>query len=84
MDGTPRNHHTAPAWKLLWDNTTGPKPDATLPDAVHYSFTDVQAILPQVPADPRTRWLRIGTIDPRTSIAVQRRALASFLRTAIG
>ncbi|MEU4666902.1 hypothetical protein AB0F91_02775 [Amycolatopsis sp. NPDC023774] len=40
----------------------------TLLEDMHYSFTDVQAILPQVPADPRTRRLRIGTIDPRISV----------------
>ncbi|ATY14722.1 lipase [Amycolatopsis sp. AA4] len=81
-DGQARSHRTAPAWKSLWERTSAPKQDIALATAMHYSYTDVQWFLPKlaqrVPVDPKVRQTRIGTIDPRTSINVQRSAIAGF------
>ncbi|WP_275292732.1 dienelactone hydrolase family protein [Amycolatopsis sp. La24] len=81
-DGQARSHRTSPAWKSLWEHTSAPKQDITLATAMHYSYTDVQWFLPklaqQVPVDPKVQETRIGTIDPRVSITVQRSAIAEF------
>ena len=52
-------------------------------DAMHYSYTDVQAFLPQLDGDPAVRALRIGTVDPVRSIASQRAYLAAFFDQAL-
>ncbi|WP_116202135.1 alpha/beta hydrolase family protein [Amycolatopsis circi] len=81
-DGQARSHRTSPAWKSLWERTSAPKQDITLASAMHYSYTDVQWFLPKlaqrVPVDPKVQQTRIGTIDPRVSIGVQRGAIAGF------
>ncbi|MBB4688436.1 alpha/beta hydrolase family protein [Amycolatopsis jiangsuensis] len=81
-NGEVRSHRTSPAWKSLWEHTTAPKYDVPLPTGMHYSFTDLQWLLPQLarklPVDPAVRQTRIGTIDPAVSGAVQRGMLTTF------
>jgi dienelactone hydrolase len=63
----------------------GPRFAFELGDALHFSFSDFQALAPELAAaDPA--WVYaglyqavVGTIDPRRSIAAQRRTLARFL-----
>ena len=77
-DGQARSHLTSASWKSLWEHTSSDKHDVTLPDAGHYSYTDLQSILPQLDARPDVRTLRIGTIDPARSTAIQRAVIAGF------
>ncbi|GAA3571456.1 lipase [Amycolatopsis ultiminotia] len=80
--GEVRSHLTSPSWNSLWQHTTAPKYDVPLPDAMHYSFTDVQWFLPELarklPVDPAVRQQRIGSIDPAISLATQRTLLTTF------
>ncbi|WP_017540134.1 alpha/beta hydrolase family protein [Nocardiopsis halophila] len=45
---TPNTHRTFDDWGRMWDNSTGWKRDVNFPEARHFSFTDFQAVLPQV------------------------------------
>ncbi|MET1071172.1 MAG: lipase, partial [Umezawaea sp.] len=82
-DGRPRTHRTAPAWGAFWEHSTGFRRDLVMPEAMHYSYTDVQAFLPRLDADPAVRALRIGTVDPVRSTAAQRAYLAAFFDQAL-
>ncbi|WP_431894111.1 alpha/beta hydrolase family protein [Nonomuraea sp. bgisy101] len=81
-DGRIRNHLTAPAWKSFWERSSGWKRDLSMPEAMHYSYTDLQTFLPQL--DERldvvqeVRAKRIGTVDPDRSVAAQRAYLSAF------
>ncbi len=81
-DGTPRTHLTSPSWGRFWDNGRGFKRDLLMAGAMHYSYTDVQAFLPELDerldVDPAVRALRIGTVDPVRSVAAQRAYLGAF------
>ncbi|WP_328604240.1 dienelactone hydrolase family protein [Amycolatopsis sp. NBC_00345] len=77
-DGQARSHLTSASWESLWEHTSGYKRDVTLPGAMHYSYTDLQSIVPQLDALPDVRKLRIGTIDPARSTAIQRVVIAGF------
>ncbi|GAA2386507.1 alpha/beta hydrolase [Nonomuraea africana] len=77
-DGRPRAHLSSPAWKSFWEHSPGFKRDLLMPEAMHYSFTDVQAFLPQLDerleVSPEIRTRRIGTV----SVASQRAYLSAF------
>ncbi|MEU4323567.1 alpha/beta hydrolase family protein [Nonomuraea dietziae] len=81
-DGRPRSHLTSPAWKSFWEHSSGFKRDLLMPEAMHYSFTDLQAFLPQLDeqleVEPEVRAKRIGTVDPGRSVASQRAYLSAF------
>ncbi|MGV9776263.1 alpha/beta hydrolase family protein [Streptosporangium sp. NPDC003464] len=81
-DGRIRDHLTAPAWTSFWERSTGWKLDLSMPGAMHYSFTDVQAFLPELDEElevvPEVRAQRIGTVDPGRSVAAQRAYLTAF------
>jgi hypothetical protein len=74
--GLPHNHAHNDDWSSFWSASTGWKRDVYLWGVpVHASFTDAQMMLPQLDGDFTAL---IGTIDPRRSLAVQRRYLAAF------
>jgi len=73
--GAPHNHAHSDDWASFWSASTGWKRDLYLPAAEHSSFTDAQVLLPQLDGDFAGV---IGTIDPRRSLAAQRRYLAAF------
>ncbi|SEN04367.1 alpha/beta hydrolase family protein [Nonomuraea pusilla] len=69
-----------PSWKSFWEASTGWKREARFTGTQHFSFFDLQAMLPQISAElghPATAET-IGTIDPRRSVAAQRAYLAAF------
>lgn len=43
-----RTHRSAPAWKSLWQHSTGWKLDLGIPRGKHHVFTDHLAVLPQL------------------------------------
>ncbi|MFV2212713.1 alpha/beta hydrolase family protein [Actinomadura sp. LOL_016] len=81
-DGEPQTHLTNPSWGAFWRNSTGWKRDLNVPTARHYSYTDVQAFLPEVdtqieiPDEGRTGL--IGTVDPERMTASVRAYVSAF------
>jgi predicted dienelactone hydrolase len=72
--------HREPSWAAFWRHQRGWKADVTLDDSEHASFTDAEALLPQlagrVPA--ATLAAAIGTVDPHRAVAADRALVASF------
>jgi dienelactone hydrolase len=72
-----------PSWGDFWDNQRAWKRDILLRDAAHYSYTDLQVILPQLEGPlniPAARFEPvIGRIDPARSIDVQNTTIRGFL-----
>ncbi|QFG20522.1 lipase [Actinomadura sp. WMMB 499] len=81
-DGEPQTHLTNPSWGAFWRNSTGWKRDLNVPTARHYSYTDVQAFLPElderidIPDEGRTGL--IGTVDPERMTASVRAYVTAF------
>ncbi len=76
-DGTPQDHThaTDPSWADFWAHQQRWKRDILVKGAGHYSFTDLQAILPQL----QGTWTPlIGTIDPNRSLATQKAILRHY------
>lgn len=69
-----------PSWASFWRHQRGWKADVTLDDSVHASFTDAEALLPQlagrVPA--ATLAAAVGTVDSHRAVAANRALVASF------
>ncbi|GAA4086215.1 alpha/beta hydrolase family protein [Nonomuraea soli] len=69
-----------PSWKSFWRASTGWKRELRFKGAAHGSFTDLQALLPQVaarvPGVPLADF--VGTVDPGRSVAAQRAYVAAF------
>src|SRR5262249_47439700 len=72
--------HREPSWASFWQHQHGWKADVTLNDSVHASFTDAEALLPQlagrVPA--ATLDAAVGTVDPHRAVAANRALVDSF------
>jgi dienelactone hydrolase len=72
--------HREPSWTAFWQHQRGWKADITLNDSVHASFTDAEALLPQlagrVPA--ATLAAAVGTVDPHRAVAADRALVTSF------
>ncbi|MFG2957331.1 alpha/beta hydrolase family protein [Streptomyces sp. NPDC048291] len=73
---------TVPSWNALWRHSRGPREGLTLCGAEHATFTDEEAMIPQLARRlglPReTVELNIGTIAPARAIPAERLCLASF------
>ncbi|WP_067821641.1 alpha/beta hydrolase family protein [Actinomadura kijaniata] len=80
--GTPQTHLTSPSWGSFWKRSTGWKRDLNAPAASHYSYTDVQAVLPaldeRLDIPERDRAALIGTVDPRRMTASTRAYVTAF------
>ena len=72
--------HREPSWATFWQHQRGWKADITLNDSAHASFTDAEALLPQlagrVPA--ATLAATVGTVDPHRAVTANRALVASF------
>lgn len=71
-------HRARPSWTSLWQHSTGWHGDLLLRDAKHASFTDAEAIVPQVHGLPEPASQRIGTVDPAAALAANHAYVASF------
>ncbi|MEU8304621.1 lipase [Actinomadura sp. NPDC048955] len=87
--GSPQTHLTTPSWGSFWNHSTGWKRDLNVPTASHYSYTDVQSVLPaldaelDIPAEDRAAL--IGTVDPgRMTASVRAYVTAFFDRALLG
>ncbi len=69
-----------PTWKSFWEKSTGWKRELRFTGAEHYSFSDFQAMFPQLAGKlenlPVAQF--IGTIDPRRSLSAQRAYITAF------
>jgi dienelactone hydrolase len=72
--------HGEPSWAAFWRHQSGWKTDVTLNDSQHQSFTDAEALLPQLAGRVSTGTLtyQIGTGDPRRAVAADRALVDSF------
>jgi platelet-activating factor acetylhydrolase isoform II len=85
-NGKPFDHtHTDPfdpSWGDFWANQRGWKRDILLHGSGHYSYTDLQMILPQLAGPlniPPTQWAPlIGTTDPAGSLQTQNTEIRCF------
>ncbi|MFD8811723.1 alpha/beta hydrolase family protein [Streptomyces sp. NPDC059627] len=73
---------TVPSWNALWRHSRGPREGLTLRGAEHATFTDEEAMVPQLARRlglPRKTVVNlIGTIAPARAISAERACLASF------
>ncbi|MEU7893818.1 lipase [Nonomuraea sp. NPDC049152] len=75
-----KTRQSEPTWKSFWSRSTGWKRELRFTGSQHGSFTDLQAVLPQLAGKLKDLPITelIGTIDPRRSIAAQRAYVTAF------
>ncbi|WP_305532195.1 MULTISPECIES: hydrolase [unclassified Streptomyces] len=76
-------HHTVASWGAVWRHSTGTwLRDLTLRGSRHASYTDAEALVPQIARRvglPRTAVTAlIGTVDPARAVAAQRAYVSAF------
>ncbi|WBP85434.1 hypothetical protein [Kitasatospora cathayae] len=75
-------NHTSPALTDMWQHLRGWHRNFQLATAGHYSYTDVQALLPTLAAAGRLPASaladNVGTVDPCRSLRAQSAYLAAF------
>ncbi|MEU3459286.1 Tat pathway signal protein [Streptomyces sp. NPDC006733] len=69
---------TGPGWQAFSARTPGWTRRLTLRGAEHASFTDAEALLPQLGLPPATLAQDIGTIDPATAIRTNEAYVAAY------
>jgi dienelactone hydrolase len=69
---------TGPGWHAFRTNTPGWTRQLTLRGSQHASFTDAEALLPQMNLPSTVRTKAIGTIDPAVAIRTQQAYTAAF------
>jgi hypothetical protein len=75
--------HREPSWAAFWQHQRGWRADVTLLNSEHGSFTDAEALLPQLAGrvPDATLVKAIGTADPqraRAGVCADRAVVASF------
>ncbi len=65
-------------WTGVWDRLRGPRYWIEIEGSAHLSFTDYQALFPQLGLPPEQVEPVVGTIDAQRSIAVQRAYVRAF------
>ncbi|RAG87570.1 hypothetical protein DN069_00840 [Streptacidiphilus pinicola] len=74
------NVHGEPSWASFWRHQRGWKADVTLDHSEHVSFTDGEALIPQlagrVPA--ATLVAAVGKVDPHRAVTADRALVTSF------
>lgn len=81
-DGAVDSHLTAEDRNAFWRNSRGWKIDLSVPEGMHYTFTDYQVLLPalagRLSLAPQVVQNTIGTVDPARILAAQRAYIAAF------
>lgn len=80
------DHRTESSWRAFWAHTRGWRADLTLTGSRHGSYTDAEAILPQLRGrvPDETIGEDIGTVDPARAIAAERAYVSSFFDRWLG
>jgi hypothetical protein len=80
--GAPHTHLDAVDWRQFWERSTGWKRDLYVADGEHFTFTDVQVLLPQIArafAVPDAAVAgAIGTVDPGRIVTALRAYVTAF------
>ena len=78
----PHDHRTDPSWGLFWDRSSGWKRDLNLPNGLHYSFVDYQALIPWFqrffPVPPELIANTVGTADAGNVLRALRTYVPAF------
>ena len=78
----PHTHLEAPDWKAFWEASTGWKRDLYIPEGEHFTFTDYQAVAPQLSEKiflPRFLLAKVlGTVESAQAVAAQRAYIRAF------
>jgi hypothetical protein len=69
---------TGPGWQAFRANTPGWTRQLTLCGSQHASFTDAEALLPQMNLPSAVRTKVIGTLDPAVAIRTQQAYVSAF------
>ena len=69
---------TGPGWQAFRAHTPGWTRQLTLRGSAHASFTDAEALLPQLGLPPATQTQDIGTIDPATAIGTNEAYVSAY------
>jgi dienelactone hydrolase len=69
---------TGPGWQAFLASTPGWARELTLRGSQHASFTDAEALLPQMGLTPAVRTQDIGTIDPAVAIRTEKAYVSAF------
>lgn len=77
------NHHTVASWGAVWRHSTGAwLRDLTLSGSRHASYTDAEALIPQIARQldlPRETVTKvIGTVAPERAAEAQRAYVSAF------
>ncbi|WP_326568867.1 hypothetical protein VSH64_45170 [Amycolatopsis rhabdoformis] len=70
--------HREPSWASFWQHQRGWKADVTLVDSAHASFTDAEALLPQLALPASTLAAAVGTVPSARAVAANRAVVGSF------
>jgi hypothetical protein len=78
----PRTRANVIGWQSFWDKSTGWKRELQFTGATHYSFTDAEPFVAQLPDKLKAELPNlaevVGTIDPDRAIAAQRAYVTAF------
>jgi hypothetical protein len=79
-DGPHTDVRTEATWKAFWQHDRGWLADLTLRHSAHGSYTDAEALLPQLASvlPPQTLRDDIGTLPPRQALAAENAYLTAF------
>ncbi|ASN22846.1 Tat pathway signal protein [Streptomyces pluripotens] len=69
---------TGPGWKAFREHTPGWNRQLTLRGSEHASFTDAEALLPQLRLSPAAQAAALGTIEPNTAIRTNDAYVAAY------
>ncbi|WP_107101030.1 alpha/beta hydrolase family protein [Streptomyces graminilatus] len=69
---------TGPGWQAFRAHTPGWTRQLTLRGSEHASFTDAEALLPQLGLPPETQRQNLGTIDPATAIRTNEAYVSAY------
>ncbi|MEH0420640.1 alpha/beta hydrolase family protein [Streptomyces sp. B21-083] len=69
---------TGPGWQAFRAHTPGWTRQLTLRGSEHASFTDAEALLPQLGLPPATQTQNIGIIDPATAIRTNEAYISAY------
>lgn len=82
METEIHGRHTDPGWAKFWDRSRGPRLDLKLRGSLHFTYSDLAVILPQVAEamklTPKQVAQLIGTLDGQRGTAVQRAYISAF------
>ncbi|MCO6004508.1 lipase [Actinoallomurus purpureus] len=74
------DHRTESSWRSFWAHGRGWRADLTLAGSRHGSYTDAEALLPQLRGRVSEKTISddIGTVDPARAIVAERAYVSSF------